>query len=115
MRIWLLLLFVLFLFKNKVEACEENQSANGVSDCENLKFDDDDDMPGAKYCCFAKGKDLFDNEEIKECWALTEALYDKIDDYIDGFEDAKAYSDLSIDCGSNYLMLSLLSLIILLL
>ena len=115
MKFFYLLLATLILSFYSAQACQEVDNASGVSSCENVKIDPNYDDDGAKYCCYVEGKEIGGGEtdNIKECWAINEALYDKIDDYIDGLEKAKMYEDLSIDCVSNYIMISLLSLILL--
>jgi len=55
--------------------------------------------------------------ESKYCLPLTKDEYDKIDDFVDAAEkgvgEGSEIDDYSIDCASNYIMISLLSLILL--
>ena len=69
-----------------------------------------------KYCCFAEAE--ADGKTEKECIALTQKDYDEIGDYIDNLEKlakdfANVDADYSVDCNSNYIVISLLSLILL--
>ena len=82
-------------------------TANSVDDCQKLKLYTADGVE-YKHCCFLEAK--VKSEDIKWCIPLTQKDYDEIDDYID---KNKEYSDVSIDCDSNYIMVSLLSLILL--
>ena len=117
MKIYYLLLAALILSFYNVQTCEEVKNPTGVSSCENVKMDSDYDDDGAKYCCYAKGKEKDDDdgttEDLNECWGISQDIYDKIEDYIDELEKGKIFEDLSIDCASNYIMISLLSLILL--
>ena len=68
----------------------------------------------------AEGDKEFESgsKEIKSCIPVTQTDYDKIKDYIKDYEkeakDELGFEvDISIDCASNYVMISLLSLIIL--
>ena len=63
-----------------------------------------------------------DGEKVsaKTCESLTKTQYDDIDDFIDDVEDIYeiiGYDDvdIDIDCSSNYIIIPLLSLIMLLL
>ena len=65
---------------------------------------------GFYRCCFIKGK--FEGESEEGCISITKAQYDDIDDAIEAYEKAGGDVD-SLDCGSNYIIISLLSLILL--
>ena len=65
---------------------------------------------GFYRCCFIKGK--FKGESGESCTSVTKAQYDDIDDAIEAYEKA-GYDIDSLDCGSNYIIISLLSLILL--
>ena len=67
-------------------------------------------VAGFYRCCFIKGKFLGQSEE--RCTSVTKEQYDDIDDTIEAYEKAGADID-SLDCGSNYIIISLLSLILL--
>ena len=88
--------------------------ANSQSDCEKLKLGE-----GYYRCCFVEqeGKVQGQSIDYKGCVPVTKEIYDKIDDYIDEQEDnAEAgveIDEYSIDCGSNYLVVSLLIIILL--
>ena len=65
---------------------------------------------GFYRCCFIKGK--LDGRSWEGCTSITKAQYDDIDDAIEAYEKA-GYDIDSLDCGSNYIIISLLSLILL--
>ena len=67
-------------------------------------------VEGFYRCCFIKGK--FEGESEEGCISITKAQYDDIDDAIEAYEKAGGDVD-SLDCGSNYIIISLLSLILL--
>ena len=96
--------------------CEKKRTANGVSDCEKLKAGAD-----TNKCCFIEAESEKDGQKgtYKSCISITKDSYDKIADIIDDMEDAYEKAgvegDISIDCSSNYIILSLISLTILLL
>ena len=118
-----LLLALLLLSKFNCQSEEEEDYDEGEcnskisSGCENLKVG-----KGYYKCCLfeAEGDKEFESgsKEIKNCMPITQTDYDKIKDYIKDYEkEAKEELnfevDISIDCASNYVMISLLSLIIL--
>ena len=74
---------------------------------------------GYSYCCYAieDFEYLGENLKLRHCFELTQGQYDDIDDYIDDVEDEAEkhdidYDELSVDCSSNHIMISLLSLIL---
>ena len=50
---------------------------------------------------------------MKMCVPVTKDQYDEIDDAIDEYEGQPGYEDVSIDCEANYIMISLISLVLL--
>ena len=88
---------------NNENYCEDLGTPSKAKDCHNRKLDPNTDE---KYCCFL---DFGDGES--ECEGYTQRDYNKVDEYIDAAE--KANEKLSIDCSSNYIIISLLSLILL--
>ena len=117
-----LLLALLLLSKFNCQSEEEEDYDEGEckekisSGCENLKVG-----KGYYKCCLFEAE--FDQEydgekESKLCRPITQTEYDDIKDYIkkseDDFKNGLGFGvDISIDCASNYVMISLLSLIIL--
>ena len=87
-----------------------NENAKKTSDCEKLD-------PGEYHkCCFYKLK--IEGEDVDSyCMAVTKQMYEKIKDTIKDMEKDEDYEDvsvkISIDCGSNYIIISVLSLILL--
>ena len=82
---------------------EENDPQK-AEDCNNRKISPNSE--DGKYCCFIK-----DNDGT-ECEVFSQEMYDKVEDLVESAEDA-GQKDVSIECGSNYIMISLLSLILL--
>ena len=117
-----LLLVLLLLSKFNCQDEEEEQpdegECKGDSNCENLKVG-----KGYYKCCLfeAEADQAIDDDgskTIKSCFPITKADYDDIKDYIKNYENnvknkQNIEADVSIDCASNYVMISLLSLIIL--
>ena len=66
---------------------------------------------GFYRCCFIKGK--LDGRNWEGCTSITKAQYDDIDDAIEAYEKDEEADIDSLDCGSNYIIISLLSLILL--
>ena len=93
---------------------EEDGTVKDEDNCHNRKLKD-----GDYRCCFVEieGKIEGQKKEVKYCLPLTKDQYDKIDDFVDAQEKAvdagDEIDDYSIDCASNYIMISLLSLILL--
>ena len=93
--------------------CEKFVGVSGKKDCNNRKDKD------AYRCCYVKAKGKIDGKkETKEyCMSIDETNYNRIKDYIKEMEKAGESSDLDIkkfDCNSNYLLISIMSLILLL-
>ena len=85
-------------------------SGSKVEDCQSKTLG-----TGEYKCCFWEGE--WDGGSGSGCGPLTKDQYDNIDDYIDKEEENAGLDDyeLDIDCSSNYLLISLLSLILLIL
>ena len=100
---WILL--ILLLSKYNSEKC------TGLTD--DKKSCKGRELEGDEYrCCFAKYKVA--GTEIKGCSPVTKDEYEKIDDTLKKLEDDYDFKDVSFDCSSNFIVISLLSLIILL-
>ena len=82
------------------------KDVSGVEDCEKLNAGE------GYHCCFWKSK--YKGETYKACDTVSNAEYDDIKDYISKLEDESEDedADLSIDCNSHYITISLLSLIL---
>ena len=83
-------------------------SASKVEDCQSKTLG-----TGEYKCCFFEAER--DGGSSSGCVGVTKEDYDDIDDYIDKAEENSGLpdADLDIDCSSNYLLISLLSLILL--
>ena len=66
---------------------------------------------GGYRCCFVKAKT--DEGDYEGCYSVTKAQYDDIDDAIETIEKEEGADIDTLDCGSNYIIISLLSLILL--
>ena len=84
--------------------------ASNVEDCQKMTLG-----TGEYKCCLWEAE--YDGGSGSVCMGVTKEQYDDIDDFIDKMEEAaeEADYDLDIDCSSNYLLISLLSLILLIL
>ena len=112
-----LLLLSKFNCQDEEEELDEGECDDDLSSgCENLKVG-----KGYYKCClfeFEYDKEIAGMKEGKSCEPLTKSQYDEIKDFIKDNEkkaknDIGVGVDISIDCASNYIMISLLSLIIL--
>ena len=91
--------------------CEDGTQPSKAEDCNNRELDS-----GYYRCCFME-VETKKSGKTKYCGPVTKEQYDDIDDYIDEVEKAEKdtvdVEDFSIDCGSNYIVISILSLILL--
>ena len=96
--------------EDETAGCAFYSGSNGVEDCNSRKLPD-----GSTYyrCCFVEIED--EGSELKTCIPLTKEQYDDIDGTIKSLKKQGDYDDIEIDCESNYIILSLLSLILFLL
>ena len=114
MKAILFLILIALHSQNDWEICS-GQPAEDDDYCHNLALPSD-----AFRCCYREIE--YDNKgtsiEAKDCQPLTKDQYDDIPGYISEGEEElrkKGYTDikLSVDCNSNYVKISLLSLILL--
>ena len=74
---------------------------------------------GIFRCCYVEAEGTHDGEKqkIKYCLGVTKEQYDEIEDFVDAMKknvvDGDKIDEYSIDCASNYIMISLLSLLLL--
>ena len=83
--------------------CGDKKDPQKAEDCINLEISPKDE--NGKYCCFEK------SSEGTICEVYTQSEYDEIEDDVDEVKEAGL--ELSIECGSNYIIISLWSLILL--
>ena len=111
------LLIILLITQYNSQKCNGEVEATSVSQCQSLTLEKGD----YKCCLFEveyedlSGKDI----TLKTCDGVTKSQYDDIDNMIDfyeGFMEGFGYDvdDIDIDCGSKYLVISLISLALLL-
>ena len=82
---------------------EEDFIPSKPKDCHKLEIISN----GGRYCCF------LGNGKGKICQPYTQKEYELIDEIIEEAEKQEPSGDYSIDCKSNYVLISLLSLILL--
>ena len=91
--------------------------ADGVVSCDDAEKKNADECnkispnEGDYRCCFVKAKT--DEGNFEGCTSVTKAQYDDIDDAIETIEKEEGADIDTLDCGSNYIIISLLSLILL--
>ena len=90
---------------DEVDGCERTEKKN-ADECNKIGPD-----KGDYRCCFIKGK--FGGKSWEGCTSVTKEHYDDIDDAIEAYEKGLEADIDSLDCGSNYIIISLLSLILL--
>ena len=109
-----LLLFAFLIYQYSCQETECSGIATKKSDCEGRKLGE-----GFYRCCYGESKMTKDGQttENKFCVPVTQDQYDNIKDYID--KSKKEYKEkgvevkkLSVDCSSNFLVFSFLSLIL---
>ena len=96
--------------EDESKACSILAASTGVEDC-NSRLDPNDST--FYRCCFVKYK--LAGANLQTCASLSEDQYDDIDETIEKAKKEGSLEDLDIDCNSNYIILSVLSLILLLL
>ena len=116
MRKTLFLLLVIWLisYSYQSECDDKEEGAKKAKDCKDLKVSD-----GMYKCCYVKSEGEYDGKKEKGeyCDEIDETNYNRIKDYIKDWEDGAKEYKLDIkkfDCSSNYLLFSIMSLIILL-
>ena len=104
-KIFYLLLIALIVCSIKcVDTCDDDNSSNpSVDYCNSLRLAD-----GNYRCCFVE------YSGGKDCQSLSKEEYDDIDRAIDAAE-GEGWDDVDIDCGSKYIISSLLTVILILL
>ena len=109
-----LLIFILLISKSYTTWCSALSTASSINDCKGLELDE-----GYSYCCYIVEEFEYLGQDYKlhHCGQLTQGQYDDIDDYLDEAEDLAEkngldYDELSVDCSSNHIMITLISLIL---
>ena len=110
-----LFLAILLISHSYQSECDDKTGPSNKKDCNSLKV-----SAGSYKCCFAhyKGKGNGSKGEYKTCEEIDQETYNRIKDYIKEAEEAAKNAGgkltLKIDCSSNYLLISTMSLILLL-
>lgn len=107
--LYVLLVLTLIAQCLSTKCVDLTQQPSKAEDCNNRELDS-----GEYRCCFIE-IEVKKVGKTKYCGPVTKEQYDDIDDYIDKAEDdaGDTVEDFSIDCGSNYIVISILSLILL--
>ena len=112
----LLTILLVSQFYCQLSECQKKTSAKKKKECNDLKVSD-----GMYKCCYVKLKSKVGGISIdyEGCQEIDKNSYDNIDDMIKKAEkdakDAGGEYDLdTYDCNSNYLLISIMSLILLL-
>ena len=106
-NIILLTSLILYIYSEDNE-CVKKTSAEKAKDCKDLKTSNSDE-----HCCYAKGKDK-SGSSMSGCVVVGKDNYNNMKDFISSLEN-QGYEVKKIDCKSNYLELTILSFILLLL
>ena len=112
-----ILLTIIFISQSICEKCSEKTNPQSYSDCKGLEVDE-----GDMYCCYVYEKIEYKGrtETDRTCYSASKAEYDNIDAIEDLYEDlvkdvGGEVEEISIECPANYIFISLLSFIIILL
>ena len=119
MKTLFILIFFFLISQNVGEKCDDKQNAKSISDCKGLEL-----TTGDVACCFVDEKYTMFGEEniVKKCMGATKEQSENItllkekerkDIEDEGFDGRVEY--INITCENNYLFISLLSLIVILL
>jgi len=107
MKALIALLFAMLLSLHKCGYCGDSFPSKR-EDCTSSQL-----QTGYTHCCYETYKVLTVSSSF--CIPITEEQYKAIGDYIDTAKKAiSSVGDFSFDCNSNYITLSLLSLLLLL-
>ena len=119
MKTLFIITFFFLISQNMGERCDDNQNAKNISDCKGLEL-----ISGYAACCFADEKYTMFGEEniVKKCMGATKEQSENItllkeeerkSIENEGFDGQVEY--ININCENNYLFISFLTLIIILL
>ena len=108
----LLTILLVSQFYCQLSECQQKTSAKKKKECNDLKV-----SVGMYKCCYVKGKTVLGDYE--GCQEINKDYYDNIKDYLKKAEDSakkagEEYDLDKFDCNSNYLLISIISLILLL-
>ncbi len=105
--------------------CEDDDSNDYCGDEKDGTVNDEDIchdrtlQRGVFRCCYVEAEGTFDGKKskVKLCVPVTKEQYDEIEDFVDAMkkdvDEGDKIDEYSIDCASNYIMISLLSLLLL--
>jgi hypothetical protein len=118
MKVLFVLLISILVSLYKAEKCDSDAKPKEASDCHNL----DKSVDNQYKCCYVYEKYFLMGslEKGKLCHPVTQIEFNNIKDVIKSYKDAiekmgGILDTYNIDCSSNYLFISLLLLMILLL
>ncbi len=115
------ILFIIFcllsLINSTCEPDEENNKIRDKDDCVKRIFSDEEVNMQAYKCCYMRQKISDNTRKGNEysCIFLTQNDYNNITNLIKQYEKETGIEDVKIDCGSTYLIYTIISLFLLLL
>ena len=112
MKFFKYIFFISLIFIITSDNCDEfNTVPTDRSDCFNMLSEEQKELELKAYCCYCKA----DSRTYPWCQAITQMQYEKIKDYIKFNELLWADVNLTIDCKSFYIKMSLFYLLFFLL
>ena len=115
MKALCIIAIIVLLSQSKCEYCGSDYIPTKREDCTSLPFGED-----YYKCCYAVGEIEGQSDKEIKCHPVKKEEYDNFDKFLKDFKETckqqtgKTVKDLSVDCNSNYVMISLMSLIFLL-
>ena len=107
-KFWIMLLLILHFEISLESGSCDYTLVSSTQECLDLLNDEE-----AEYnykCCYVTSKEK-GGISLSECRLIPQEVYKNIDDYIDDLRDQN-YEDPKVDCKSNYLQITLLSLLL---
>ena len=105
MKAFYFLLIALFVYQCYSTPCLEVSNPTEKKNC------NDAEVPsGYHKCCYAVAKK--GSDEKKSCLPVKKEEYDDISKYIDDYKKSAELDKLNVDCASEYLVISIISLLL---
>lgn len=109
-HLFILLIALTFINSQHGDECY-NIKPSSADDCKDSVLTDNDKKKAITHCCYYEYKDISENN--KGCKPITTNQYKNFKKYYNLYmEDNEYYYDISIDCNSSSLKLSLLGLLL---
>ena len=104
----IIILFLLFIYVTSDQCNKFSGIPTNENDCFNQLSEEQMNDLKKTHCCFFESDDQVD----PKCIALTQAQFDKIDDYIEYNEILWGYVNLRINCKSNHFKIAMFNLLL---